>query len=176
MKFKRLLSCLLAFSLLSSSLAVNAVSGSSAGDGISAVEGKLSPGIYSFPISFYDGNKITVNPQEELSDQDWAVKKGAMSTTAVYPQFNERALVVAKENGTYEVKLQFHAYSKFSFLQVMNPAQLAAVKNYAKDSDLKFNQIPVSAANCSEEAESWLTASQPGWISDTDEVEGFYQL
>lgn len=174
MKFKRLLSCLLAFSLFSSSLAVNAVSGSSAGDGISTVEGKLSPGIYSFPISFYDGNKITVNPQEELSDQDWAIKKGALSTTAVYPQFNERAMVVAKENGTYEVKLQFHAYSKFSFLQVMNPTQLTAVKNYAKDSDLKFNQIPVSAANCSEEAESWLAASQPGWISDTDEVEGFY--
>lgn len=176
MKFKRLLSCLLAFSLLSSSLAVNAVSGSSAGDGISAVEGKLSPGIYSLPISFYDGNKITVNPQEELSDQDWAVKKGdlSLSTAAVNPQFNRRALVVAKENGTYEVKLQFHAYSKFSFLQVMDPAQLAAVKTYAESGALKFNQIPVSAANCSEEAESWLTASQPGWISDTAEVEGFY--
>jgi len=172
---------MLAISLFSSSIAVNAASGSMAGSSASVVEENSSRS-YSVPITFYNGDKITVNPDENSSDKDWAIQKGVWTSknssgatvNIVRPQFNERALVTAKEDGTYEVKLQFHAYSKFSYLQVLDPQQLSAVKDYAQENSLTFTGIPVSAANCSEGTINWLNSSFSEYISDSDEIKGFY--
>lgn len=86
-----------------------------------AVESGESGKVWSVPAELYLGQ------WENLGNEN---AESVNSYTNQRIQIKDRALVVQKQDGSYQVRLEYDSYSAFDMIQIVNPDQVEALKTY----------------------------------------------
>jgi hypothetical protein len=120
--------------------------------------------VYAVPLNLFLGGSLQSQGASTDMRQLYTDKQVWNSATRV--QFNDYAMVTEKPDGTYRVKLQFYSYSAVDAIQIVDPAQVEAVKQTYP----YFCEMPMGTYNLSGEA--LLAACGTGLASS--DANGYY--
>jgi heme-binding NEAT domain protein/putative cell wall-binding protein/Leucine-rich repeat (LRR) protein len=114
--------------------------------------------VYAIPLALHDGSKVYGTTSSYATGQRPVM-------------FNDYAMVTAKMDGTYRVKLQFYSYSAVDAIQVVNPAQVpGAMQAYPKFSDMKMGTYNLTGDALTATVEGGLAseAFNPYYLQGSD--------